>query len=218
MDIPACRSLVANWNITMKRALIWASIKIPLRRPIHLALPKICKDTLFSFISTVRDVWNLKYGCFFGKIPNSLWPPPLPIFGNFIALFFAKNCKYAFTRVNLQWYFLYWRWPPLPPFWTFFRCSLPKARTENEKIMGDHGRSMGGHVRSVGVMGGQWGVLGGQWVVLGGQWVVLGGQWKVKGGSQQVTRRLLKVARQGFQAGIQQWWRDFWRGKQGRER
>ena len=30
-----------------------------------------------------------------------------------------------------------------------------KKRTENEKLMGDHGRSMGGHVRSVGVMGGQ---------------------------------------------------------------
>ena len=50
-----------------------------------------------------------------------------------------------------------------------FRCSLPTAmsisrsgifrkkrkRTENEKLLGDHGRSMGGHVRSVGVMGGQ---------------------------------------------------------------
>jgi len=32
---------------------------------------------------------------------------------------------------------------------------LRKKRTENEKIMGDYGRSMGGHVRSVGVMGGQ---------------------------------------------------------------
>ena len=65
-----------------------------------------------------------------------------------------------------------------------------KKRTENEKLMGDHGRSMGGHVRSVGVMGGQWGVLRGQWGVMGGQWVVLGGQWEVKGGSRQVTRRL----------------------------
>ena len=45
--------------------------------------------------------------------------------------------------------------------------------TENEKIVGDHGRLMGGHVRSVGV---------------------LGGQCKVKGGSRQVTRRLLKVS------------------------
>ena len=73
-------------------------------------------------------------------------------------------------------------------------------------------------MRSVGAMGGQWGVLGGQWGVMGGQWVVLGGQCKVKGGSRQVTRRLLKVARQEFQVGIQQWWRDFWQGKQGRER
>ena len=37
-----------------------------------------------------------------------------------------------------------------------------KKKTEDEKIVGDHGRSMGGHVRSVGVMGGQWGVMGGQ--------------------------------------------------------
>ena len=29
-------------------------------------------------------------------------PPPLPIFGNYIALFFAKICKYALTCVNLQ--------------------------------------------------------------------------------------------------------------------
>ena len=40
---------------------------------------------------------------FFGKTPKRpLTPPPLPIFGNYIALFFAKVRKYALTCVNLQ--------------------------------------------------------------------------------------------------------------------
>ena len=63
-------------------------------------------------------------------------PPPLPIFGNYIALFFAKVCKYALTCVNLQWNFLDWRWPPpLPPFWTFFPKFTTKIyRFETKKI------------------------------------------------------------------------------------
>ena len=59
---------------------------------------------------------------FFCKIPKRPWPPPPPsLFGNYIALFFAKVRKYALTCVNLQWNFLDWRWPPpLPPFLDIF--------------------------------------------------------------------------------------------------
>ena len=67
------------------------------------------------FFLTLRDVRILQSGCFFGKLPNGLCPPPLPIFGNYIALFFAKIRKYSLTCVNLQWFFLDWRWPPPPP-------------------------------------------------------------------------------------------------------
>ena len=50
-----------------------------------------------------------------------------------------------------------------------------KKRTENEKIVGDHGRSMGGHVRSVG----SWEVTGGSWEVSEWSWEVSG---RLKGG------------------------------------
>ena len=43
-----------------------------------------------------------KYGCFSGKLPNGRDPPPPSLFGNNIALFFAKVCKYALTCVNVQ--------------------------------------------------------------------------------------------------------------------
>ena len=63
-------------------------------------------DWLKNSEGQLRGDWIPQTGCFFGKLPNGLWPPPpLPIFGNYIALFFAKICKYALTCVNLQWHF-----------------------------------------------------------------------------------------------------------------
>ena len=63
-----------------------------------------------------------KYGCFFEKSPNGLDPPPLSLFGNYIALFSRKFFQKK-VCINLQWNFLDWRWPPPSPplFGQFFQ-------------------------------------------------------------------------------------------------
>ena len=49
-----------------------------------------CEIFRCVFVTRLRDVCLPKYGCSFGKLPNGLDPPPLSLFGNYIALFSRK--------------------------------------------------------------------------------------------------------------------------------
>ena len=40
--------------------------------------------------SPLRDDWKFQNGCFFGKVPNGLWPPPPSFSENYIADFPTK--------------------------------------------------------------------------------------------------------------------------------
>ena len=62
----------------------------------------------------VRDSWRYQNGWIFGRIPNSLWPPP-SFSENHIALFSPKIALKSRKKAqNLQ-YKLDWKWPPPPP-------------------------------------------------------------------------------------------------------
>ena len=93
--------------------------------------------TFFGLAMTppLPPFWKL-HCVFFSPKWMFFWKTPKRPFGNYIALFFAKVCKYALTCVNLQWNFLDWRWPPpSPPFWTFFPKFTTKIyRFETKKI------------------------------------------------------------------------------------
>ena len=45
----------------------------------------------YFFLRWLRDDWKFQNGCFFGKVPNGLWPPP-PRFRKIILQIFRQKC------------------------------------------------------------------------------------------------------------------------------
>ena len=84
----------------------------------------------------IRDGWACQNGCFFGKVPNGLWPPaPPPRFRKIILQIFSRihDQSTVYNGKNLQYKFLDWKWPP--PLLELFRKNIrfggfirPKAR------------------------------------------------------------------------------------------
>ena len=64
--------------------------------------------------------WTHQNWCFFGKVPNGLWPPDPPRFRKIILQIFSRihDQSTVYNGKNLQYKFLDWKWPP-PPFGTF---------------------------------------------------------------------------------------------------
>ena len=88
-----------NFSVSNLGFIAWTTVSFPgFIKRLNFFFP-LFSPWLLSSSGTYRFS---KVDVFLENSQTAFDPPPLPIFGNYIALFFAKIRKYALTCVNLQ--------------------------------------------------------------------------------------------------------------------